>query len=86
MYPARFLERVFDQSISFDSQTQNFRFVVFTDPQFGKRDAKEGTKTGLEWDADIESTLKMCSEISRIEDVSFMVVTGDLSEAFPNNG
>lgn len=63
---------------------ETFKFVVFTDPQFGKYDIKLGTSEGTVWEDDINRTIEMCHKISQIENVAFIVSAGDLAEAFPN--
>ena len=65
--------------------TYNFKFVVFSDPQYGKYDIKLGVSEGTVWDEDIERTVKMCEQINQLENISFIMSAGDLAEAFPTS-
>ena len=52
--------------------------------QLGKED-KEGNGDGTEWESDVAHIEKMCQEISQIDDLAFIVVTGDFAHAIPND-
>ena len=38
--------------------SSSIKFIVFSDPQYGKLDQKTGTGTGLEWSEDMENTIR----------------------------
>lgn len=60
---------------------QPFRYVVFTDPQLGLRDAVEGND-GTDWRKDLEA-IEMFGELTSNLDPEFIVCDGDLNNAYP---
>ena len=73
----------FDLSVE-NIDSSNYKFAIFTDPQLGKED-KENKGDGTEWDSDVVHIEKMCQEIRQIDDLAFIVVTGDMAHAIPND-
>ena len=40
---------------------------------------------GAVWDEDVDHVEKMCSQISEMDDLAFIVVAGDMAHALPND-
>lgn len=63
----------------------NYDFIVFTDPQYGKADKElEDGTDGLSWDTDIEHVTTMCDQLNEnLDNLAFIMCTGDLAQAMP---
>lgn len=63
----------------------DFEFFVISDPQYGKIDQKNGGNA-TQWDEDNRNVKLMCQEMSTLiqtDQIAFLMVTGDLAEAYP---
>ena len=62
-----------------------FEFFVMSDPQYGKIDQKNGGNA-TKWDEDNDNVKLMCQEMTNLvqkDKIAFLMVTGDLAEAYP---
>ena len=54
-----------------------------SDPQFGKLDRKTGSGQATSWNEDIANVRRMCDELHLYDNIGFLMITGDLAEAYP---
>ena len=47
--------------------SSSIKFIVFSDPQYGKLDQKTGTGTGLKWSKDKENTIRSWGQFLKVK-------------------
>lgn len=82
---ARFkIQKPSDHHVFFDDPNGDikpFKYIVFTDPQLGLRDAVDGND-GTAWDKDLEAINLFGTLVGNLEP-DFVVCAGDLNNAYP---
>lgn len=65
-------------------EATDYKFAIFADPQLGKED-KDGSGDGTKWEQDVVHIEQMCNSLHNVDKLAFIVVTGDMAHALPND-